>query len=266
MDDSSSDPAMEAAARREFEQTALPLIDNLYGAAMRLTRNPAEAEDLVQDSMVRAFRFWSTFKPGSNIKAWMFTILRNTFINGYHRRGRKRRFQNEVKSQMRSIGPTVAVAHSTSQPPGPEEAVSATHTSVKIREALDSLPEDYRLAVTLADLEGLSYKEIAEVMDCPVGTVMSRIYRGRKALHKLLFEHARELGIVDEEDDPGDRHTKYARNPREAKTPEKKQGRRASKKKKSKTPQDGEREESTEKTSLRDAVDLAAYREQRKKA
>ncbi len=196
------EPAMEAAARRDFEQTALPLIDNLYGAAMRLTRDPAEAEDLVQDSMVRAYRFWDSFKQGTNIKAWMFTILRNTFINGYHRRGRKRMLHNEVSAQMRSLGSAVAIGNSVSAPAGPEEVVSQGHTRAKIREALDTLPPDYRLAVTLADLEGLAYKEIAEVMDCPIGTVMSRIYRGRKQLHKLLYDHARELGIVNDDDDP----------------------------------------------------------------
>lgn len=237
---------MEAAARREFEQTALPLINNLYGAAMRLTRDPAEAEDLVQDSMVRAFRFWNTFQQGTNIKAWMFTILRNTFINGYHRRNRTKNFQQDVNSQMRSLGPAVAVANSTSLPPGPEEAVSSEITQRHIREALDSLPPDYRMAVTLADLEGLSYKEIAEVMDCPIGTVMSRIYRGRKTLHKLLYDHAREIGVVQDGDPPaGERETRYARI---------------------KTKRTAEREEDTARVSSRDAVDLAAYRDRRKKA
>jgi RNA polymerase sigma-70 factor (ECF subfamily) len=213
MSESSSDREMEAAARREFEQTALPLLDNLYGAAMRLTRDPAEAEDLVQDSMVRAYRFWATFKQGTNIKAWLFTILRNTFINGYHRRGRARSFQSEVNAQMRSVGPSAAVAYSTSQPPGPEEVVTSQITTSRIREALDSLPPDYRMAVILADLEGLSYKEIAEAMDSPIGTVMSRIYRGRKILHKLLYDHARELGVIEEGDAPaGERETKYTRN------------------------------------------------------
>ncbi|WP_258182925.1 sigma-70 family RNA polymerase sigma factor [Enhygromyxa salina] len=235
---------MEAAARREFEQTALPLTDNLYGAAMRLTRDPAEAEDLVQDAMVRAFRFWDTFKQGTNIKAWLFTILRNTFINGYHRRGRKRRFQNDVSAQVRSLGPAVATGNSTSHPPGPEEAVNSQITRARIREALDSLPPDYRLAVTLADLEGLSYKEIAEVMDCPIGTVMSRIYRGRKILHKLLYDHAVEIGMVDEGDPPaGQRGSSRAR--------------------KGSKPA---REETTEKISTKDAVDLAAYRDRRRKA
>jgi len=186
---------MSAAARREFNATAMPLYDNLYGSAMRLTRDPDEAADLVQDTMIRAFRFWNTFQQGTNIKAWMFTILKNTFINGYHRRGRKRDFQNDMTSQMRSLGPTVAVANSNSRPPGPDEAVISEVTQLRIREALDSLPPDYRMAVTLADLEGLSYKEIAEVMDCPIGTVMSRIYRGRKILHRLLHDHALELGM-----------------------------------------------------------------------
>jgi RNA polymerase sigma-70 factor (ECF subfamily) len=198
MSEPGSGTPMEAAARHEFERTALPLLDNLYGAAMRLTRDPVEAEDLVQDSMVRAYRFWDTFQRGTNIKAWLFTILRNTFINGYHRRGRARTFKSEVDAQMNALGPAVAVANSTSQPPGPEEVVSGQITLARIREALDALPPDYRLAVTLADLEGLSYKEIADIMECPIGTVMSRIYRGRKALHKLLYEHAREIGIVDE--------------------------------------------------------------------
>ena len=240
MTDSSSDGPMEAAARREFEEIALPLTDNLYGAAMRLTRNPAEAEDLVQDSMVRAFRFWDTFKQGTNIKAWMFTILRNTFINGYHRRGRKRKFELDVNSQMRSLGSSVAIGNTTSEPPGPEEAVSTAVTQARIREALDSLPPDYRLAVTLADLEGLSYKEIAEVMECPIGTVMSRIYRGRKILYKLLYDHAREIGMVDEDDAPAKERPSTRRQP-------------SSKTKQAKA-----------ETNTEGAVDLAAYR--RKKA
>ncbi len=247
-DPSSRDP-MEVAARQEFERTALPLLDNLYGAAMRLTRDPAEAEDLVQDSMVRAYRFWDTFQRGTNIKAWLFTILRNTFINGYHRRGRARSFQSDVNAQMASLGPAVAVANSTSHPPGPEEVVSKQVTNERIREALDSLPSDYRLAVTLADLEGMSYKEIADIMECPIGTVMSRIYRGRKLLHKLLYEHAREIGIVDEHDPPaGERETERAR---------KRSGRRS---KSTDSDEDGEAD------AKADTVDLATWRDRRRQA
>lgn len=215
MDEPGSRPPMQVAARQEFERTALPLLDNLHGAAMRLTRDAAEAEDLVQDAMVRAYRFWDTFQRGTNIKAWLFTILRNTFINGYHRKGRARTFQTDVSAQVGALGPSVALANSTSHPPEPEEVVSGQATHARIREALDALPPDYRLAVTLADLEGLSYKEIADIMECPIGTVMSRIYRGRKRLHELLYEHARELGYVDESDGaPGERETERARKRR----------------------------------------------------
>jgi RNA polymerase sigma-70 factor (ECF subfamily) len=185
---------------RQFETQVLPLYDNLYGAAMRLTRDVAESEDLVQDSLVRAFRFWDSFQQGTNLKAWLFTILRNTFINGYHRKGRARAFQSDVNAQMLSLGSAVAVANFASEPPGPEEVMSGEVTIRRIREALDLLPPDYRLAVMLADLEGLSYKEIAEQLECPIGTVMSRIYRGRKILHGLLRSHAIESGLIAEDE------------------------------------------------------------------
>jgi RNA polymerase sigma-70 factor (ECF subfamily) len=175
-----------------FTATVTPLLKDLYGAALRLTRNPAEAEDLVQDSMLRAFRFWDTFKQGTNIRAWMFTILRNTFINSYHKRSRMRALELDINDQMRALGASVALAHADGTSPSPEEMVSASITAVRIREALDQLPVDFRQAVMLADLEGLPYAEIAEIMQSPIGTVMSRVYRGRKQLHTLLFDVAPE--------------------------------------------------------------------------
>jgi RNA polymerase sigma-70 factor (ECF subfamily) len=188
---------MNTTARQEFEKTALPQLDAMYGAALRLTRNPAEAEDLVQDAYVRAYRFWHTFKTGTSIKAWLFTILRNTFINRYHRANRRRASKNDLEAQLQSLGPEAAVAHPTSRVPGPDSAISQRITRDRIMAALETIPEDYRTAVMLADLEGLAYKEIAEVMDCPIGTVMSRIYRGRRLLHKLLHDHATELGLIE---------------------------------------------------------------------
>ncbi len=188
---------METAARQEFEKVALPQLDSIYGAALRLTRNPAEAEDLVQDTFVRAYRFWHTFKTGTSIKAWLFTILRNTFINRYHRGNRRRSARHDLEAQLNALGSDVAVARPTQPLPGPEAAVGQRVTRERINSALESVPEDYRTAVMLADLEGLAYKEIAEIMECPIGTVMSRIYRGRRLLAKLLKDHAVELGLIE---------------------------------------------------------------------
>ena len=188
---------MNPTARHEFESTALPQLDALYGAALRLTRNAAEAEDLVQDSYVRAYRFWHTFKSGTSVRAWLFTILRNTFINRYHRSNRTRAARTDLEAQLPALGPEAAVGHPSSRVPTPDAALAARITRERIMTALESVPEDYRMAVILADLEGLAYKEIAEVMDCPIGTVMSRIYRGRRLLHKLLHDHAVELGLTE---------------------------------------------------------------------
>ena len=169
---------------------------------MRYTRDPSRAEDLVQDTMVRAFRFWHSFKPGTSIRAWLFTILRNTFINGYHRRNKRVDLKRRVQGEMRSLGANVAVGDTHQEQATVDQTLDRATTRARIDAALESLPDDYRVAVTLADIDGLSYKEIAEIMECPIGTVMSRIYRGRKRLHKLLFEHAVELGYVSEDRDP----------------------------------------------------------------
>jgi len=188
---------MNDAARQEFEKVALPQLDALYGAALRLTRNPAEAEDLVQDTYVRAYRFWHTFKTGTSIKAWMFTILRNTFINRYHKTNRRRAVRSDLEGQLNALGSEAAVGRSAPPPVGAEAMIGMRVTRERIDAALESVPEDYRTAVMLADLEGLAYKEIAEIMDCPIGTVMSRIYRGRRLLAKLLRDHAVELGLLE---------------------------------------------------------------------
>jgi len=155
---------------------------------------------LVQDTFVRAYRFWHTFKTGTSIKAWLFTILRNTFINRYHRGNRRRSARHDLEAQLKSLGSDAAIGRTTQQLPGPETAVTQRITRDRINAALESVPEDYRMAVMLADLEGLAYKEIADIMDCPIGTVMSRIYRGRRLLAKLLKDHAVEMGLLDPEE------------------------------------------------------------------
>lgn len=177
---------MDATARLAFEEIALPHLDSLYGVALRLTREPAAAEDLVQDTMVRAYRFWHRFEPGTNVRAWLFTILRNTFVSRYHHDHREREKASDLAAQLSSLGPAEAPVVSASAFPAPDSAVEAKFTAERVHAALASVPEDFRLAVTLADIEGMSYKEIAAIMGCPIGTVMSRLYRGRRHLSRAL--------------------------------------------------------------------------------
>ena len=176
---------MDATARQAFEKTALPHIDSLFGVALRMTRNRAAAEDLVQDTLVRAYRFWHRFETGTSIRAWLFTILRNTFVNSYHRSTRERKHAEHLTHQASTLAEASA-AGLASAPPSPEQAVASKTIAEAVHTALEQDPEDFRLAVLLADIEGLSYKEIAAVMQCPVGTVMSRLYRGRRHLKKIL--------------------------------------------------------------------------------
>src|SRR5690606_30232319 len=182
---------MDATARRAFESTVLAHADSLFGAALRLTRSRAEAEDLVQETLIRAYRFWASFRPGSSVRAWVFTILRNTFITRYHRQGRERALAEGLEHEIAAVGDAPFAA-----PPSPEAAASQLHLREEIDAALQRLPPDYRMAVVLADIEGLSYKEIAEAMECPIGTVMSRIHRGRRQLHGLLYHHAVDHGLA----------------------------------------------------------------------
>jgi RNA polymerase sigma-70 factor (ECF subfamily) len=176
--------------RREFEELALPHLDSLYGTALRLTHNEKDAEDLVQDTILRAFRFFHRFERGTNVKAWLFKILTNTFANKYRKRQRERTILDEVQTQAELNEAGL---------PDPEAALAARLVSDQVKEALESVPEEFRLAVILADLEDFSYREIAEIVDCPIGTVMSRIYRGRRILQRKLLAYAREAGVVPEE-------------------------------------------------------------------
>src|SRR5215831_14213376 len=176
--------------RREFEELALPHLDSLYGTALRLTHNEKDAEDLVQDTLLRAFRFFHRFERGTNVKAWLFKILTNTFANKYRKRQRERTILDEVQTQAEINEAGL---------PDPEAALAARLVSDQVKEALESVPEEFRLAVILADLEDFSYREIAEIVDCPIGTVMSRIYRGRRILQRKLLAYAREAGVVPEE-------------------------------------------------------------------
>lgn len=183
----------EAALRQSFEQQALPLLDQLYAAAMRITQNRADAEDLLQDTYVRAFQSFHTFKPGTNLKAWMYRILKNTFFNDY--RKRQRRPQRADGEGVQDWQLVEAANHHSVGLQSAESQALANLPDETVRAALESLPAEYREAVLLADVEGFSYKEIANIMDTPVGTVMSRIHRGRAALRESLRGYAAQMGI-----------------------------------------------------------------------
>ena len=183
------------AKRSDFESIALPYLDALFGAACRLTRNPRDAEDLVQDAMVRAYRFWDSFEKDSNCKAWLFKILTNTFINSYQKKKRGREVLNAAVTEQKATD-GVLVQQGSIAGRDPHRLLVERAISDQVTSALEALPSDFRLAVVLCDLEGLSYKEISEIMDCPIGTVMSRLYRGRRLLKKALHSYAVEEGII----------------------------------------------------------------------
>jgi RNA polymerase sigma-70 factor (ECF subfamily) len=179
---------------RLFETEAMPHARALYGAAMRLTRSPDDAADLVQETFLKAFRAFDQFEPGTNCKAWLFKILTNTFINKYRRRVKER---SVVEGASRESGNERFVTREpTESSADPEQYFFDKLLSDDVIRSIDQLPIDFRLVVILADLQEFSYKEIAEILDCPVGTVMSRLYRGRKLLQKNLLSYAVESGVV----------------------------------------------------------------------
>ena len=180
-----------------FESVALPHLDSLYATGLRMTRDPREAEDLVQDTMLSAYRFFHRFEPGTNCKAWLFKILTNTFINKYRKRVREREVRDVIDAEQMPSLMSEDVAEASRDPEG---VLVGTLLSDDVRAALDAVPYDYRMAVVLSDLEEFSYKEIADIMDCPVGTVMSRLHRGRRLLQKSLRDYAVREGIVKEAD------------------------------------------------------------------
>ena len=178
-----------------FENDAMQYAPQLYSAALRMTRNPADAEDVVQETFLKAYRAYDTFTEGTNLKAWLYRILTNTYINKYRK---KQRRPNEVElGELQDLYLYKRLGeHSGAQVSAESEALDL-FVDEDIIEALESLPENFRLPVLYADVEGFSYKEIAEILDVPIGTVMSRLHRGRKALQRKLWNLAVEHGLVE---------------------------------------------------------------------
>ena len=194
---SSSDAAK--LEQEAFAKEALAHLDSVYGAALRLTRSPADADDLVQDTFLKAHRFADKFEPGTNLKAWLLKILTNTFINKYRRASRERDVFDAGAGD--PVGEGVMSASALRALTDPVGTALSPLVGAEIQEALDALPEDYRMMVILSDIEELSYKEIADIVGCPIGTVMSRLHRGRKLMQKRLVDHARALGLVSPDAD-----------------------------------------------------------------
>jgi len=185
-----------ARRQQQFTEQAMEFMPSLYTAALRMTRNTADAEDLVQETYLKAYRAWDSFQQGTNLKAWLYRILTNTFINRY--RSKKRRPDETDLDEIedlylyRRLGGLEAAQTGRSA----EDEVMDLFTETDVKAAIEALPENFRMAVLLADVEGFSYKEIAEILDIPIGTVMSRLHRGRKALQRALVDFGTQRGLV----------------------------------------------------------------------
>jgi RNA polymerase sigma-70 factor, ECF subfamily len=186
---------LTAVEKQRFQAEALPLLDSLYAGALRMTRNPSDAKDLVQETMLRAYRAFDRFEPGTHLKAWLFRIMTNAYISTYRKRQRRPLEVSQDEIEDFDLHKELK-DHDLQFIATPESIVLDSLVDSDLTDAIDGLREQFRLAVVLSDIEGFSYAEMAEIMGVPMGTVMSRLHRGRKALQKRLWELARDRGIV----------------------------------------------------------------------
>jgi RNA polymerase sigma-70 factor (ECF subfamily) len=186
----------EHALRERFESEALPILEGMYGAALRLTRNPSDAEDLLQETGLKAYQSFHQFEPGTNLKAWLYRILTNAYISRYRKSRREPVGVSVDGDASFSLYDTIASETGAS----PEQELLDRIPEQEVKAALEALPDQFRIAVLLADVEGFSYKEIADITGVSIGTVMSRLHRGRKALQRALWEYARTHGLADQKE------------------------------------------------------------------
>jgi RNA polymerase sigma-70 factor (ECF subfamily) len=185
-------------AREDFTNDAMQYAPQLFATALRMTRNKADAEDLVQETFLKGWRAFDSYQQGTNLRAWLFRIMTNTFINKYNSQQRRPQETELDEVEELFLFRRMGAFDQSKMSQSAEDQMLELFTDDEVKNAIESLPETFRIPVLLSDLEGFSYKEIAEMLEVPIGTVMSRLHRGRKAMQKMLYEYAKERGLVDE--------------------------------------------------------------------
>ena len=185
-------------AREDFTNDAMQYAPQLFATALRMTRNRADAEDLVQETFLKGWRAFDSYQQGTNLRAWLFRIMTNTFINKYNSQQRRPQETELDDVEELFLFRRMGAFDQSKMNQSAEDQMLELFTDEEVKNAIESLPETFRIPVLLSDVEGFSYKEIAEMIEVPIGTVMSRLHRGRKAMQKMLYEYAKERGLVDE--------------------------------------------------------------------